>query len=69
MKLTKKKALRVIQLIEYWTKAEIMARMSPISNKDFTNYVDKKIELEDEIRQELFGEKDLVKLGKKWGLV
>ena len=37
--------------------------------KDFTNYAAKKIEIEDEIRKELFDESDLTKLGKKWGLI
>jgi len=56
-------------LLEQWTRAEIMARLASLPPTDYANYYVIKMNLEDDIRQLLFGTKDLVQLGLKWNML
>lgn len=60
---------QLLELIEQWTRSEIMARHSPLLGLDLTDYARGQVEKIDEIRRLVFGTDDLVKLGIKWGLL
>lgn len=57
------------ELIEQWTRAEIMARHAPFSNFEAANYFDIKIQKENEIRELLFNTADLIILGIEWKIL
>lgn len=59
----------LLKLIEEWTRAEIMARFGRFDNLEFADYAMIKLEKEDEIRQLVFGESELVVLAERWGLI
>ena len=59
----------LIKLIEQWTRAEIMARFGRFDNLEFADYAVIKLKKEDEIRQLVFGESELVVLAERWGLI
>ena len=63
------KTKQLLELIEHWTRAEIMARHAPLIGLDFTNYVEAQIKKENEIRRLVFGVDNLIELGLKWGLL
>lgn len=55
------------RLIKQWTRAEIMARFGPFWPESGDNRFTV-LKKEDEIRELLFGTKDLMELGQRWGL-
>ncbi len=55
-------------LIEQWTRAEIMARYLPFHWLEYGDYYFQHLQLEDRIRELMFGTKDLTELGERWGL-
>ena len=61
--------IEIRNLIEQWTRAEIMARFGPLSRDDFIDYSQIQIDKENELRCLVFGTDDLVKLGVKWGIL
>ena len=63
------KTKRLKKLLRQWTRAEIMSRLSTFPNRYASDFFSKKIEIEDEIREFLYGTSDLVALGKKWKLL
>ena len=63
------KLKELLELIEQWTRAEILARHAPLVSKDFACYAHVQVEKGDEIRRLVFGTDDLLKLGLKWGLL
>ena len=63
------KTKRLKKLLRQWTRAEIMSRLSTFPNGYASDFFSKKIEIEDEIREFLYGTSDLVALGKKWKLL
>jgi len=63
------KTKQLLELIEQWTRAEIMARHAPLIGLDFTNYAEVQIEKENEIRRLVFGTDNLIQLGLKWKLL
>ena len=65
----KKQAYKVFELLEQKTRAVIMARHGMMSPNDYGEYFNLSIELDDNILEEAFGTSDLVKLGRKWGLL
>jgi hypothetical protein len=68
--ITKKQAQKLVEMLEQWTRCDIIAR-----HKDFGNtlghadYYHDKLKLEDKIRTRLFGSCNLVELGHKWGIL
>jgi hypothetical protein len=64
-----KQRRKLVKLVEQWTRAEIMARLGGFRNLDFVDYSLKKVEKENEIRELLFGNSNLVELGEYWGLL
>jgi len=65
----KKQAYKVFELLEQKTKAVILARHGAMPAKDFGEYFNLSLKLDDKILEEAFGTCDLVKLGKKWELL
>jgi len=63
-----KQRKKLLQLIEQWTRAEIMARLGRFDNLEYLDYFRIKLEKEDEIRRLCFGESELVVLADRWGL-
>jgi len=57
------------ELIEQWTRAEIMARHAPFSLSVAADYFNIKIQKENEIRKLLFDNDNLVELGLKWNIL
>jgi hypothetical protein len=55
-------------LIEEWTRCEIMARFGPFW-PECGEYSLTSVAKEDAIRELMFGTSDLVRLGKRWGLL
>jgi hypothetical protein len=70
---TRKEALQqrrqLLRLIEQWTRAEIMARLGRFDNLEYADYFRIKLDKEDEIRQLLFGESELIQLAYKWNMI
>lgn len=64
-----KQRRRLLKLIEKWTRAEIMSRLGHATMSEACDYFQKKLDLEDEIREFLFGTSDFVVLGVRWNLV
>ena len=62
-KKTTKKKYTLHELIEQWTRAEVMARIAPINTSDATDYYMIKLKKEDAIRKLLYGMSGLVELG------
>jgi hypothetical protein len=58
--------LNLIELLENWTAVDILTRHGP---EQSTCLAHRKVELEDEIRKLVFSSSDLVKLGKRWGML
>lgn len=63
MKLTKKNVLKLLQLLEEETRAEIMARHGECVGLEFGDFFKIHLEKKDEIRKLVFGDDDLVTLG------
>ena len=59
---------RICELLEQWTRAEIMARHAYLDNSG-SDYAHIKIEKENEIRTLIFGTDDLIQLGLKWQIL
>jgi len=60
---------KIVELLEQWTRAEIMARYGYLNSPGSADYALIKIEKEDEIRTLIFGTSDLVKLGLQWKIL
>ena len=63
------KIKNLLELIEQWTRAEIMARLGQLGGSSSTDFAFIKIEKENEIRKLLYGTDSLVKLGDEWNLL
>lgn len=59
----------LIILIRQWTGAEIMARFGALTTKRGVDFYEIMLDKEDEIRKLLFGESDLLILGRTWGML
>lgn len=67
--ITKKKALKLLKLLEYETRCEIIARFGRFDNLEFGEYAVRQIEYKNKIRELVFGTSDLVVLGTQWKLI
>ena len=71
--MTRKEALQqrkeLLNLIDQWTAAEIMARLGQISTVEWADFFKLVLKKKDEMRQLIYGESDLVKLGKLFGIL
>jgi len=67
--ITKAEAKRILDLINQWTRCEIIARLGKFNNLGFGEYAKMKIEKADELRKLIYGTSNLVKLGERWGLL
>lgn len=63
------KTKKLYQLIEEWTRAEIMARHGKCVPRDWGTYFQIKLDKEDEIKKLVFGSSDLIVLGTRWKLL
>lgn len=57
------------QLVDQWTRADIMARFGPFRTLEYADWFRVKLEKEDEMRKLLFGTSNLVDINDKLGLV
>lgn len=57
---------KLLQLLEQWTRADVMSRLGGLDND--VCYAHVKIEKEDEIRVLLYGTCSLVELADRWGM-
>lgn len=71
--MTKTEALQqrkeLLTLIDKWTAAEIMARIGALTTKRGVDFSQIMVQTKDGIRQLIYGESDLVKLGKLFGIL
>lgn len=67
--ITKKQAGDIFQLIEQWTRCEIIARHAPLVPEKYTKYYETHIAIADKLREKLFGTANLYDLGIKWGIL
>lgn len=66
----KSEAKKAWELIEQWTRAEIISRLGRFdSNVGFADYYQIMLEKKDEIRELVFGTSDLLVLGERWGIL
>ena len=66
----KKQAIKIFKWLEEWTRCVIMARHGEFGNSlEFGDYAASAREIEDKIREELYGKCDLIQLGLDWGLL
>lgn len=67
--MTKRERKKLRILLKKWTKCEIYARLMPfIAWPDWGAAYQDKWQVEEQIRELLYGTSDLVELGQKWGL-
>ena len=64
--ITRSQARRLVQLLEQWTRAEIMARMAPLPWPEWGDYFATALKKVEEIRDLLFGTSQLVDLARLW---
>ena len=64
----KSEAIKVYELLEQWTRADVMSRMGRFDNLEFADYAMIKIEKENEIRELLYGTSNIAELYDKFGL-
>jgi hypothetical protein len=67
-KITKSEAVKMFKLYRKMTKMEVAARMGVLGFPGCVDFANKKVELENKLREFLFGTSDLVKLGRKWNI-
>ena len=65
----RKDAEHVYDLIERINRAEICARLLPLSSQAAGDYFQLKLDLDDELRRFLYGTDDLMELGLQWGIL
>ena len=65
----KKDAEFIWKKLEEWTRCDIMARYGRFDNLEYADYAMKKIDIEDEIREFLFGTGNTLELAYKWKLL
>ena len=63
-----KKKYTLHQLLEQWTRAEVLARLGLLGGEGFIDHYNIMLKKEDEIRELLYGTSDLVQLGNLWKL-
>ena len=68
-KIKLKRYKKLKQLIEQWTRADVMSRLGRFDNLEFADYALIKLEKEDEIRKLLYKTSSLVELGFKWKIL
>lgn len=66
--ITRKQAQKLVKLIEYETRCEVMARLGRFDNLEYAEYAIKQIAYKNRIRKMLFGTSNLVELGDRWKL-
>jgi len=68
-KLTNERELldRLLVLLEQWTRADVMSRVSPLPSD--ICYALVKLKKENEIKELVFGTSDLIVLAHKWGMM
>jgi hypothetical protein len=69
VEIKKKQAVKIFKLLEEWTRAEIMARHGFARNLDFGDFYMEKLEIENQIRELIYGTSNLIRLGEEWGLL
>ena len=67
--ITKKKARRVLKLLEQITRLEVMARVGPYTLGECTDYYAIMQKKQNKLRKLLYGSSCLVDLGLKWGII
>lgn len=71
--MTKTEALQqrkqLITLIKQWTAAEIMARLGANTIGRGVDFYQIMLDKEDEIRELVFDDSDLLNLGRDWGML
>ena len=65
----KSEAKKLWQLVEQWTRAEVMSRLGRFDNLEFADYYKIKLEKEDEIRELVLGTSNQVELAQRWGMI
>ena len=63
-----KKYRHLRDLVNQWTRAEVMARSPAVGFPECAEYDQSRRELEDQIRILLFGTSNLIEIGEKLGL-
>jgi low affinity Fe/Cu permease len=62
--ITRRQARKLVKLLDQWTRAEVMSRIGRFDNMEFADYAHMKIEIENKLREMLYGTSDLVGLSK-----
>ena len=65
----KSEAKKLWQLVEQWTRAEVMARLGRFDNLEFADYYEIKLKKEDEIRELVLGTSNQVELAQRWNMI
>jgi len=64
--MTKLKRKKLYRLLEEWVRYNIAARFAPIGWIGWGDCYNEKLKCEEKIRKLMFGESDLLELGKLW---
>lgn len=67
--MTLKQRRKLLALLEEHTRCEIASRLAPLAFDAWGDIYRKKWEVEDEIRELLYGTHDLVTLGERFGIL
>lgn len=67
--MTLEKRRKLLALLKEWTSCEIASRLAPLSFDSWGDIYRKKWEVEDDIRDLLYGAHELQTLGEKWGIL
>jgi hypothetical protein len=60
---------KLCKLIEQWTRAEILARYARLHRKDYIDYVQLSVKLQNKVRKYALGSGNILELGYKWNLI
>ncbi len=64
----RKKKYTLHELLEQWTRAEVMARLGTLGGDSWQCFAHDMVELSDKIREKAFGTSDLVELAELFKL-
>lgn len=67
--ITEKQAKKLLKLVKAHAKAEVVARFGKMPKDVYTCAVNEMVKRSDELREYALGTSDMVRLGKKWGII
>ena len=65
--ITRKKAAKILKLIEQMTEADVKSRLGKLPKLEFADWVNLRVQKEEELLEYIYGTSNIVELGKLRG--